>query len=277
VRRPLSRGMSPTMAKPRSIWNGTITFGLVAVPVKVFSATESKTVHFREVHATDGARIEHRRICPKDGDEVGKDDIVKGFEVRRGEWVELTDDEIAAAAGTHTKLLDVDHFVPADDVEPEFFERTYYLGAGDDGDDAYALLLAALERSDRAAIARWVFHNRERTVVVRPLDGILAMHTMRFADDLVDPGSLDLPRVNRKPSEREIEMAGALVEGLHTKFDPSDYKDEYRRAVLKVIDRKASGKEIEPPDEPEEEPSDDLAAALEASLGGGKRRKKAAA
>src|SRR3954451_9497205 len=105
----------------RSIWNGTITFGLIAVPVKVFSATESKTVHFREVHEPDGARIEHRRICPKDGDEGRKDDVVKGFEVRRGEWVELEDEEIAAAAGTHTRLLDVDHSVPAEEIEPEFY------------------------------------------------------------------------------------------------------------------------------------------------------------
>jgi DNA end-binding protein Ku len=252
---------------PRSIWNGTIAFGLIAVPVKVYSATESKTVHFHEVHAKDGSKVEHRRICPKDGDEVDYDHIVKGFEVRKGEWVELTDDEIAAAAGAQTRLLDVDHFVPAADVDPVFYERTYHLGAGDKGDDAYALLLAALERSERAGIGRWVFHNRERTVIIRPLDGILALHTMRFADELADPAKLKLPRVNRKPSKREIDMAARLVDGLYTEFDPTDYKDAYRAEVLKVIRRKASGKEIEPPEEPDTEPSDDLAAALEASLG----------
>jgi DNA end-binding protein Ku len=252
---------------PRSIWNGTIAFGLIAVPVKVYSATESKTVHFHEVHAKDGSKVEHRRICPKDGDEVDYDHIVKGFEVRKGEWVELTDDEIAAAAGSQTRLLDVDHFVPAEEVDPVFYDRTYHLGAGDKGDDAYALLLAALEKSGRAGIGRWVFHNRERTVIVRPLDGILALHTMRFADELADPSKLKLPRVNRKPSEREIKMASALVEGLYTDFDPKDYKDAYRTEVLKVVKRKAAGKEIEPPEEPETEPSDDLAAALEASLG----------
>jgi DNA end-binding protein Ku len=252
---------------PRSIWNGTIAFGLIAVPVKVYSATESKTVHFHEVHAKDGSKVEHRRICPKDGDEVDYDHIVKGFEVRKGEWVELTDDEIAAAAGSQTRLLDVDHFVPAEEVDPVFYDRTYHLGAGDKGDDAYALLLAALEKSGRAGIGRWVFHNRERTVIIRPLDGILALHTMRFADELADPSKLKLPRVNRKPSERDIKMASALVEGLYTDFDPKDYKDAYRTEVLKVVKRKAAGKEIEPPEEPETEPSDDLAAALEASLG----------
>jgi DNA end-binding protein Ku len=252
---------------PRSLWNGTIAFGLVTVPVKVFTATESKTVHFHEVHVTDGSRIEHRRICPKDSDEVDYDHIVKGFEVRKGEWVELTDDEIAAAAGPQTRLLDVDHFVPAEEIDPLFYDRTYYLGAGDDGDEAYALLLAALEKSGRAGVGRWVFHNRERTVLIQPHDGILALHTIRFADDLVDPGDLDLPRVNRKPSKQEIGMAAKLVDGLHKKFDASKYKDQYRKAVEKLISQKAQGKQIEPPDEPDEEPSDDLMAALEASLG----------
>src|SRR5689334_18290607 len=121
---------------PRSIWNGTVSFGLVNVPVKVYSATESHTIHFREVHEKDGGKVEHRRICPEDGEQVDYDDIVKGFEIRKGEWVELTDDEIAAAAGSQSRLVDVDHFVPAADIDPVFYERTYYLGAGDDGDAA---------------------------------------------------------------------------------------------------------------------------------------------
>jgi DNA end-binding protein Ku len=251
---------------PRSIWNGAITFGLVTVPIKVFSATESKTVHFHEVHAKDGSRIEHRRICPKDDKEVGKDDVVKGFEVSSGKWVELTDDELAAAAGTQTRRIEVEHFVPAEEIDPEFYERTYYAGAQDKGRDAYALLHAALERTGRAGVGRWVFHNRERTVVLRPLDGVLAMHTMRFADDLVDPADFDLGRVRSKPSSREIKMAASLVDGLHADFDPTDYEDGYRQDVLDLIERKAQGKNIEPPAEEETESADDLLAALEASL-----------
>jgi DNA end-binding protein Ku len=262
---------------PRSIWNGTIAFGLVNVPVKVFSATESKTVHFHEVHAKDGGRIEHRRICPNDDEQVDYDDIVKGFEVKRGEWVELTDDEIAAAAGTLTRLVDIDHFVPAADIDPVFYERTYYVGAGDKGEDAYALLHATLERSGRAGVGRWVFHNRERTVIVRPLDDVLALHTMRYADDLVDGKDLDLPRLNRRPSDRELDMAAALVEGLETRFKPDAYEDTYRKEVLEVIKRKAAGKPIEPPDEPDTEPSDDLMAALEASMKGNNKRRSAGA
>jgi DNA end-binding protein Ku len=254
------------MASPRSIWNGTITFGLVTVPIKVYSATESKTVRFHEVHAKDGGRIEHRRICSKDGKEVDYEDVARGYEVGKGKWVELTDDEIAAAAGSQSKRLDVDHFVPAEEIDPDFYERTYYLGAGDKGKPAYALLQAALERSGRAGVGRWIFHNRERTVVLRPLDGVLAIHTLRFADELVDPGDLELGRVRKKPSEREIKMAASLVEGLHAKFDPAEYEDAYRQAVLDLIERKAQGKNIEPPEEVEPDRADDLLAALEASL-----------
>jgi DNA end-binding protein Ku len=251
---------------PKSIWNGTITFGLVAVPIKVYSATESKTVSFREVHAKDGSRIEHRRICSNDGKEVDYEDVVKGYEVSSGKWVELTDDEIAAAAGSQSKRLDVDHFVPAEEIDPDYYERTYYLGAGDKAKPAYALLQAALEKAGRAAVGRWVFHNRERTVVIRPLDDVLALHTMRFADELVDPGELELGRVRKKPTEREIKMASQLVDGLHAKFDATEYADTYREAVLDVVARKAEGKNIEPPEEAEPDRADDLLAALEASL-----------
>ena len=221
----------------RSIWNGTIVFGLVAVPIKVYSATRSQTVHFREVHAKDGGKIEHRRICPKHRGlyEVDHDDIVKGYEVSKGKWVELTDDEIAAAAGSQSRRLEIDHFVPLEDVDPVYYERAYYLGAQDKGRDAYALLHAALERAGRAGVGRWVFHNRERTVLLRPLEDVLAIHTMRFAEEIVDPGEFDLGRVRRKPSDREIKMASSLVDGLHTDFDPSEYEDTYRADVLELV------------------------------------------
>jgi DNA end-binding protein Ku len=255
-------------AVPRSIWNGTIAFGLVAVPIKVYSATESKTVHFREVHAKDQGRIEHRRICPKDGKVVGKDEIVKGFQVSARKWVELSDEEMAAAAGTQTRRVEIEHFVPASEIDPVFYEKTYYLGAQDKGRDAYALLHAALEKADRAGVGQWVFHNRERTVIIRPVEDVLALHTMRFADEVVDPSDFDLDRVRRKPSEQEIKMASKLVEGLHADFDPSQYEDTYREEVLKVVELKAAGKNIELPEPEETEAADDLLAQLEASLSG---------
>jgi DNA end-binding protein Ku len=253
---------------PRSIWNGTIAFGLVTVPIKVFSATESKTVHFREVHAKDGSKIEHRRICPKEGKPVDKDEVVRGYQVSARKWVELEDEEIAAAAGSQSRLIDVDHFVPASEIDPVYFEKAYYLGAQDKGRDAYALLHAALGKADRAGVGRWVFHNRERTVIVRALDDVLALHTMRFADEIVDPSDFDLDRVRRKPSEQEVKMASKLVEGLHADFDPSEYEDTYREEVLKVVELKAAGKNIELPEPEETEAADDLLAQLEASLSG---------
>jgi DNA end-binding protein Ku len=253
---------------PRSIWNGTITFGLVNVPVKVYSATESKSIHFHQVHLADGARIEHRKVCPKEDKEVDKDEVVKGYEVSKGKFVELTKDEIAAAAGERSKLIDVEHFVAGDDIDPAFYDKTYYLGTAEEGEDAYRLLYRALEKTGKVAIARWVFHDRERLVAVRPLDDkILALHTMNFHDELVEVDDLDLPSPQRKPADREIEMAGKLVKSLAAKFKPEEHEDTYRAAVLKLIKRKAKGEEIvEEPEETKQQDSDDLLAALEASL-----------
>jgi DNA end-binding protein Ku len=252
---------------PRSIWNGTIVFGLVTVPIKVYSATESKSIHFHQVHLADGARIEHRRVCPKDDKEVGKDEIVMGYELSDGGYVELTKDEIAAAAGERSKLIDVEHFVRDEQIDPAFYDRTYYLGAGDDGEPAYRLLRKALEASGKVALGRWVFHDRERLVAVRPLGKILGLHTMHFHDEVIDVGDLDLPSPQRKPADREIEMAGKLVKSLAARFEPEKYEDAYREAVLAVIERKAKGEEIvEQPEETRQQDSDDLLAALEASL-----------
>ena len=251
---------------PRSLWNGSIAFGLVTVPVKVYTATESKTVHFREVHAKDGGKIEHRRICPKEGKAVDSKETVRGYQVSARKWVELTDEEVAAAAGTQTRLIDVDHFVPASEIDPVYYEKGYYLGAQDKGRDAYALLYAALTKADRAGVGRWVFHNRERTVIVRAIEDVLALHTMRFADEVVDPSDFDLERVRRKPSDQEVKMAGKLVDGLHTGFDPSEYEDTYRQDVLKVNEAKAAGKNNQLPEPEETGAADDLLAQLEASL-----------
>ncbi len=252
----------------RSLWNGTLTFGLVNVPVKVFTATESKSIHFHQVHLADGAPIEHRRVCPKEGKEVPNDEIVKGYELSGGGFVELTKDEIAAAAGSNAKLIDVEHFVSGEEIDPAFYDKTYYLGSGDEGEDAYRLLYRALEKSGKVAIARWVFHDRERLVAVRPLDGkILGLHTMNFHDEVVGVDDLDLPSPQRNPSDKEIEMAGKLVKSLAAKFKPTDYEDSYREAVLAVVKRKAKGEEIvEEPEETRQQDSDDLMAALEASL-----------
>jgi DNA end-binding protein Ku len=251
---------------PRSIWNGTITFGLIAVPIKVHSATEDKSVHFHQVHAADGARIKQKRICSKEDREVPYKEVAKGYEVGEGEYVMLSQDEIDAAAGERSREIALEEFVCAEEIDPVFNDRTYYLGVGEDGEDAYRLLHDALGRSSRAGIGRWVFHNREYLVAVRSLDGVLVLHTMRFADELVDPGSLEVPEPSRAPGKREIEMAAQLVDSLHGSFDPGAFEDNHREQLLELIERKAKGEEISVPAREQAEPTDDLMAALEASL-----------
>ena len=250
---------------PTSIWNGTISFGLAHVPVKLYSATESKTVSFQEVHVSDGARIEHKRVCSKDGRVVPYKQVVKGYEVSSGEFVVLDNDEVKAAAVARGKVIELEDFVPEGEIDPIFFEKTYYVGCREEA-EAYRVLLAALERTSRVGIGRFTFHNREYLVAVRALDGVLALHTMRFHDEIVEAGDLDVAKPGKGPSKREVQMAGQLVESLHTEFDPDDYEDTYREAVLDLIERKAKGEDLTPEEpEPEEEPAD-LTAALKASL-----------
>src|SRR4028119_1985601 len=226
----------------RSIWNGTIAFAGVFVPIKVHSATEDQAVHFHEVYVDDGARIEHKRFCSKEGTEVPYKEIVKGYEVSEGKYVLLEDDELKAAAGQGSRVIDVEQFVCSGDIDPVMFVKTYYLGSQEDGRAAYRLLHDALEKTGRAAIGRWVFHNREYLVAVRPYEDALAMHTMRFSDELVAAADLEIPTPSRNPSDRELKMAGQLVGTLEAKFDPTAFEDSYRKRLLEFIEAKAKGK-----------------------------------
>lgn len=255
---------------PKSIWNGTVTFGMVNVPIKLYSATESKTVHFHEVHAKDGARIEHRRICPKEDKEVPYKDIVNGYELSQDKYVVLDRDEIKAAAGDRGKVIHLDEFVRVSEIDPVYYDRTYYAGSRDD-EDAFRLLHEALRKTERAGIGRFSFHDREYLAALRAGDGALILHTLRFHDEVVSGEDLELGGDAKKPSKREIEMASRLIESLSEDFKPESYDDEYREAVLDLIRRKAKGEEIDLVAQEEPEHGDDLAAALEASLAGRKR------
>src|SRR3954464_9600938 len=195
---------------PRSIWNGTIAFGAVAVPIKLYSAVESKSVHFHEVHLDDGARIEHRTFCSKEDKEVPRDEIVKGYEVRSGTYVVVDKEDIDAAGGSRSRIIDVEHFVDAGAIDPVFYDKSYFVGAQDKGADAYRLLHDALEKTGRAAIGRFTFHNREYLAAIRPYDGVLALHTMRFADELVEASDLDVTIPRKQTQKREVDMAEAL-------------------------------------------------------------------
>jgi DNA end-binding protein Ku len=249
----------------------------VNVPIKLYTATESKTVHFNEVHARDGAKIEHRRICPKEGKEVDYGEIVKGYEVSPDQYVVLEKDEVKAAAGDRGKVVHVEEFVEAADIDPVFHDKAYYVGSRDD-EDAYRLLHEALRRSGRAGIGRFTFHDREYLVALRALDDVIVLHTLRFHDEVVSADELEIDGSGGKPGKREVEMASRLLESLHEDFEPEKYEDSYRAAVLDLIERKAAGKEIDLAAQEEPEHGDDLAAALEASLGasggnGGRGRK----
>jgi DNA end-binding protein Ku len=260
------------MPAARSIWNGTITFGSVAIPVKLFSATSSHALRFREVRASDGATIEHRRIGEESGDEIDHADVEMAYDEGDGGQVVLTKEEIAAADGPRPKVIAIEHFVRAEQIDPVFYDKPYLVGAQEDGIHGYRVLLAALEKSDKVGIGRFVLRSRENLVAVRPLGGALGIQTMRFDDELVDKADLELPSLRKKPGDREVEMAGKLVEMLQGDWQPEEQQDTYRDAVMDLIERKRQGKK---PKKVKRKPEDggDLADALEASLAGGRGKR----
>jgi DNA end-binding protein Ku len=269
------------MAMPRSLWNGTIAFGLVRVPVKLHSASESKRIAFKERRASDGAAIEHRRVCVKERREVPYEEIVKGFEVSSGSYVVLSKEELAVADGPQARVVEVEHFVAEEQIDPIFYERAYYLSPGKLGEDGYRVLHAALRQTGKVGIGRFVFHNKEHLAAVRALEDIIVMQTMRFADEIVPEGQLEMPRARRKASKLEVDTAQLLIGQLDTEFEPDRYRDTYREQVLAVIERKARGEAIEAPESEQVGHDVDLLDVLERSIdvhrgaGGGASRRAA--
>jgi DNA end-binding protein Ku len=261
----------------RSIWNGWVGVGDLRVAVKLFGAVADRAVRFREVHLKDGAPIEHRRVDAESGREVGFDHIVKGFPTGDGSYVVLSDEEVRTVDGPAGKLVALETFVPADQVDPVYYEKPYHLGPREGADAAYRLLHDALARTGRVGIGRIVLRTRERLVAVRSIgDGVLGLSTVRFADEVVAPASFDVPAAASAPGRREREMAAALVEQLSAPFDATAYRDEHRKALLALVRRKAEGEAIEPPPAEPAEAPDDLAGALEQtlrSLRSGRRRR----
>jgi DNA end-binding protein Ku len=259
----------------RSIWRGAISFGLVNVPVKLYSAVSKKTVRFNQLHDADGVRIQQKRVCPADGEEVPYENIVKGYEIAPDKYVIITPEELEAIDPKKTRSIDIEDFVDLDDIDPLYYEHPYYLVPDTGASKAYRLLLDALRDTNKVAIARVVLRSKEYLTAIRPAGGVLTMETMLFADELVPSDNLDeLPDEDMRATDRELAMARQLIEAQATEFDPSKYRDEYRERVLDLIERKAQGEDVSvqpETDEPTEVP--DLMAALEASLaaaGGGK-------
>jgi DNA end-binding protein Ku len=252
----------------RSIWRGAISFGLVNVPVKLYSAVSKKTVRFNQLHDADGVRIQQKRVCPADGEEVPYENIVKGYEIAPDKYVIITPEELEALDPKKTRTIDIEDFVDVAEIDPLYYEHPYYLVPDTGASKAYTLLLDALRETNKVAIARVVLRSKEYLTAIRPAGDVLTMETMLFADELVPSDNLDeLPDTDSRATDRELAMARQLIESQATEFDPSKYRDEYRERVLDLIERKAQGEDVSvQPDveEPAEVP--DLMAALEASL-----------
>jgi DNA end-binding protein Ku len=250
---------------PRSMWKGHISFGLVTIPVKLYSATSSEELSFRFLHKKDLAPISYERVCEKDGQEVPWDEVVKGYEYEKGKFVVLTDEDFKRADVEATRTIDIVDFVEADEVDMMYFDKPYYLEPDKGAAKPYALLREALSATNRIGIAKVVIRTRQHLAAVKPSEHALILNVMRFQDELVDVGQLDLPG-DSGVDKRELEMARKLIENLTEPFDPSRYTDDYRQELLRVIHEKIEGKE---PERVKEEPSPkviDIMSALKASV-----------
>ena len=255
---------------PRSIWTGAISFGLVTVPVKLYSAVNRKTVRFHQLSGTSGVRIAQKRVDPQSGEEVPYEDIVKGYELAPDRYVVVEPDELATLQPKKTKTIEIEDFVELSQIDPIFYDHPYYLAPGPGGAKPYRLLLEAMAESERVAIARVVIRSKEQLVAIRAMGDVLEMATMLFADEIASPDQLDeLPDPSEvKTTKREVDIAKQLIDSLAGEFEPDKYRDTYREDVLALIERKAEGKEIAIQPEAEEvaAPTPDLMSALRASL-----------
>jgi DNA end-binding protein Ku len=266
----------------RAIWSGAISFGLVNIPVKLYSAVSRKTVRFHQIDAESGQRIRQQRVSQASGEEVPYEQIVKGYEIGPDRYVTITPEELESLEPEKTRTIDIEAFVDLDQIDPIYYDHPYYLVPDTGASKAYRLLVDAMDEANKVAIARVVLRSKEHLVALRPKDGVLTMETMLFADEVVPPDSLDeMPEDGAaKTSKRELDMAKQLIESLAADFEPEQYRDEYRERVLDMIERKAQGETITieaPAEKPKEVP--DLMAALEASIasakgqsGGGKKK-----
>jgi DNA end-binding protein Ku len=258
------------MARP--VWSGTISFGLVAIPVKLFHAVRRQSVSFNQLDERNMARIRYRKVNAETGEEVGDDHIVKGYEISKGRYVVVDPDELEAFMPAATKSIDLQEFVDLADIDPVYFDTAYHL-APDGPPKPYVLLARAMEASGKVAIGRFVMRNKQYTAAIRAEEGRLVMSTLAYADEVIDPADIDelqgLDAV--EVNDKEVAMAESLVESLAADFEPEKYHDEYREEVMALIQMKADGEEFEMPELAAEKPKVvDIMAALEASVAAAK-------
>lgn len=251
-----------------------MSFGLVNVPVKLVTATSSKDVRFNQLHATDGGRIQQRRVCSVDGEEVDYSEIVKGYDLGGGRYVVVEPDELAGLDPEGTRTIDIEEFVDLTEIDPLWFERSYYLVPDERAAKPYALLVEAMSRTGKVALGRFVLRTKQYWATLRAREGVLVLATMLYADEIVAPSDLEVADTSAvAPSDRELTMAEQLVQSLSAPFDPAKYRDEHREKVLALVEAKAEGQEIVAPEAAEAPaPVVDLMAALEASLAAARQR-----
>jgi DNA end-binding protein Ku len=253
----------------RAIWKGSISFGLVNIPIALYPATRKEELSFRLLRAKDLSPVNYKRVAEKDGREVPWDEIVKGYEYEKGKYVVLKDEDFQRVDLEATQTVDIQDFVDQEEIDPMFFYKPYYLEPQKGGDKAYALLRDALEKSKKVGIAKVVIKTRQYLAGVKAEDGVLVLELMHFAEELADSGQLHVPK-KIEPGKREINMARALIDSMSSKWNPEKYRDDYREALMEVIEEKveAGGKEIEEKPKPKKQPTKviDLVSVLQKSL-----------
>ncbi|MET8144662.1 Ku protein [Sphaerisporangium sp. NPDC005288] len=258
----------------RSIWKGAISFGLVTIPVKLYSATEQKDVSFHQVHREDAGRIRYKRVCSVDGEEVPYSEIAKGYELAGGEIVVLTDEDFADLPLSTSRRIDVLQFTPAEQLDPILFNKSYYLEPESAGVKPYVLLRDALERTGQVAIVKVALRQRESLAALRIREGVFVLETMLWPDEVREPG-FEFVDEDVEVRPQELQMAESLIETMAGEFDPTEYHDAYREALQQVIEAKVAGKELVRPEAAEQAgPAVDLMAALRASVDAAKRERE---
>ncbi len=248
---------------PRSLWTGTISFGLVSVPVRMVGATESKEIRFRFLDKRDLAPIGYDKVRRDTGEHVDSEDVIRGFEVEKGQYVPLEDEDLDRLDIELTKTIEICDFVDLDEIDPIYFRKAYYLLPQEGGEKPYRLLVRALDETGKVGVAKVVIRNKQHLAAVRPYEGILVLETMYYADEVRKPEKIDGKAQLRKP---EVEMAKSLVENLSESFDPEKYDDTYRKELLELLRAKAKGKPLPEPEQEEQGEVVDLMAALRESV-----------
>jgi DNA end-binding protein Ku len=249
---------------PRALWSGSITFGLVNVPVRLYSAVQEHKLGFHLVHRSDESPIGYQKVCKKEEKPVPDDEIVKAFEFKKGDWVYLEDEDFEAARAEGVRTIDLTDFVPYEDIDPIFFRKTYFVGPQEGAEKVYALLVRAMEDTELAGISKFVMREQQHLGALRVRDGVLTLEQLYFADEIRPADELKPGRA--KVEKKELDMATELIESFRSEWRPEQYEDTYRDALMEVIKAKRKGKEVHRVEEPEAEEPPDLLDALRASL-----------